>query len=154
MSDNPLTYLMQATVDANETVLEGKTLTRPTLLATDGVAVIYVVDVNIGQKDPLRNVPISRNNRELLYADAGTAVQLERSASGQWEITGLADEMPGTYISFTVDLSTFAFGPVTDFSTASRLLTYAELATYGGYGIVPYGAIGIFVGGVLEEIRA
>lgn len=151
---NVLANLTQAQIAANIVTINGKTLSRPTLLATDGVAIIYVVNVDIGQKSYLYNVPVSRTNRDLILADAGTAVELTRDASGAWEVTGFADEAPGTYTSFTVDLGTFAFGSVVDHSILARPLTYAELATYGGYGIVPYGAIGTFVGGVLVEINS
>ena len=151
---NTLTYLTQAQIAASVVALNGKTLSRPTLSATDGVAIIYVVNVDIGQKQYLYNVPVARNNRELSFADAGTAVELQRDASGQWEVTGFTDEIPGTYTSFTVDLKTFAFGPVVDNSILARALTYAELATYGGYGNVPYGAIGVFIGGVFQELTS
>ena len=151
---NVLTYLTQAQISASVASLNGKTLSRPALLTTDGVAVVYVVDVDIGQTSILRNVPVARNNRELTFADSGTAVELQRDASGQWEVVGLSDEMPGTYTSFTVDLGTFAFGAVTDLGLVSRPLTYAELATHGGYGNVPYGAIGVFQGGVLLELTS
>jgi hypothetical protein len=154
MSDNVLTYLTEAQITDAETELDGKALTRPALLATDGAVLAYVLDVDIGKNVILRNVPVARNNRSLVFADAGSAVRLRRTASGRYEVIGLSNEQPGTYTTFEVDLSDFTFGPVTDLSIVSRVLTYAELASFGGYGTIPYGAIGIFKGGVLQEIRA
>lgn len=153
MSSNVLTYLTETQISDAEDEIDGKALTRPALLATDGSVLAYVVDVDIGKKVILRNVPVARNNRSLIFADAGSAVRLRRTTSGRYQVIGLSNEQPGTYTTFTVNLTDFTFGPVTDLSLTARPLTYAELATFGGYGTVPYGATGIFRGGVLLEIR-
>lgn len=153
-SSNVLTDLVDAQITDTDATIDGKVLSRPTLLVTDGAALTYAVDVDIGKNQILRNVPVANNNRALIYADAGAAVTLTRTSSGMYRVTGLSNEMPGTYTYFTVDLGTFTFGAVEDRSIAARVLTYGELATYGVFGIVPYGAIGVFKGGVLEEINA
>jgi hypothetical protein len=102
----------------------------------------------------LRNVPIARNNDSLLYADVGNPVILQRDGSGQWQIVGFGQEMTGTRTRIAVDLGDLTIGSITDFSIDARPLTYAELGTIGGgYGTCPYGAIGIFVGGRLKEIK-
>lgn len=147
-----LTYLTETQITDSDTQITGKVLSRPNRLATDGTAIVYVVDVDIGKGVILRNVPIARNNRELIFADAGNPVTLERSANGRYEIVGLSNEMPGTYTQFTVNLSTFAFGPVVDLSLTSRPLTLEELSIYGTFGLIPLGAVGVFQGGVLLEI--
>lgn len=150
-----LTYITQAEIRNAAKELDGKVLTRPALLVTDGLAMVYAVDVDIGQKDPLRNVPIARGNRDLLYAEVGAAVRLRRTESGRYEVSGFSKEAPGTYIRIPVTLTTFVLGPAEDESITGRPLTYEELHTIGaGYGFCPYGAIGIFKGGVLQEIRA
>lgn len=136
-----------------KTELDGKVLTRPALLVTDGNGLTYAVDVDIGKDAPLKNVPLARANADLIYAEVGNPCRLRRTASGQWEVVGFSKEMPGTYTRFAVSLSDFTFGPVEDLTLEARPLTYAELITYGGYGAVPYGAVGIFKGGVLQEIR-
>jgi hypothetical protein len=133
--------------------LNGKILTRPSLLVTDGANLIYAVDVDIGQKEPLKNVPIARGNFELLYADAGNACRLRRSASGQFEVVGFSKEMPGTYTRVPVNLNDLTLGPIQDITLTGRPLTYAELATFGGYGVVPYGVVAIFRGTTLLELR-
>jgi len=102
----------------------------------------------------LRNVPIARNNYELIYADVGNAVELTRDASGQWTVTGFALEQPGTFTLVEVDLGNMTIGPITDLSIQGRVLTLGELGTLiaGGWGLVPFGASGLFVGGVLQQI--
>lgn len=150
-----LTYIIQADIANAATELDGKVLTRPSLEVSDGLAMLYAVDVDIGQKEPLRNVPIARANRDLLYAEVGAAVRLRRTASGRYEVSGFSQSQPGTRTRIQVSLSSFALGAVIDQTILGRPLTYEELHTIGaGYGFCPYGAIGIFKGGVLQEIKA
>lgn len=180
-----LTDLTNAITKSNATTLYGTVLSRPALLVTDGVSVIYACDVQIGEYDVtgrinqtssyllgvpgssswtldelltvgsiLRNVPIARNNYELIYADVGNAVELTRDQSGQWQVTGFAQEQPGTFNLVEVDLGNMTIGTITDLSISGRLLTLGELGTIiaGGWGIVPFGASGLFVGGALKQI--
>lgn len=135
--------------------IDGKALTRPMLTYTDGSNLTYVVDVDIGQKAPLKSVPIARGNRSLVYADAGSALRLRRTSTGQFQVVGFSKEAPGTYFQVAVNLDTLAIGAPVDMSLSARPLTYDELHTLGGgYGVTPYGAIGQFVGGVLDQIIA
>lgn len=135
-----------------KTELDGKVLTRPALLITDGNGLTYAVDVDIGSSAPLRNVTLARANTDLIYADVGNPCRLRRTANGRWEVIGFSKEMPGTYTRFAVNLADLSFGPVEDLTVSARPLTYDELASLGGYGTTPYGAIGRFIGGVLQEI--
>jgi hypothetical protein len=203
----------------DRTELNGKVLTRPALLVTDGDGLTYAVDVDIGSTAPgglisdgawnaltndpvlpspsadnrghyyrvgvgnpshvppiavgnwmvsdgsewslvtdlfdsaLHNVTLARANADLIYAEVGNPCRLRRTTNGRWEVIGFSKEMPGTYTRFAVNLADLSFGPVEDLSVDARPLTYAELASFGGYGTVPYGAIGVFIGGVLQEIR-
>ena len=150
-----LTYITQAQIDASKTELDGKVLTRPALLVTDGVALIHAVDVDIGAKgEILKNVPLARANHDLLYAEPGNACRLRRSADGKFEVVGFSKEMPGRYDRFAVDVGTYAIGPTQSFGVDARPLTYAELDTLlDGYGTAPYGASGIFQAGVLIEVK-
>jgi len=101
----------------------------------------------------LRNVPISRNNGELMYADIGNPVILTRSASGQFQVTGFSQELPGTRTRYAVDLGNLGLGPITSLSVTGRMLTLGELGTLGpGFGTTPFGASALFIGGVLQEI--
>lgn len=151
-----LTNITQAQIDASKTEIDGKVLTRPALLVTDGIALVYAVDVDIGAKgEVLKNVPLARANHDLLYAEPGNPVRLRRTASGKFEVTGFSKEMPGRYDRFEVDLGTYAIGPTVAFGLDARPLTYSDLATLpGGYGTAPYGATGIYQGGVLIEVKA
>jgi len=148
-----LTYIAQAEIRDAADELDGKILTRPALLVTDGDNLLYAVDVDIGQKVPLKNVPIARGNFDLLYADAGNACRLRRSASGQYEVVGFSKEQPGTYTRIPIDLDDLTLGPVEDITISARPLQYGELADFGGYGMAPYGAVAIFRGDTLLELR-
>ena len=122
---------------------------------TDGTNLTYGVDVDIGAASgPLKNVPLAVNNKDLIYAETGAAVTLRRSASGIYEVIGLAKSQPGTYNRVPVCLDDLTIGAIEDVSWTGRVLTYGEIETYGGYGVVPYGASAIFKGGVLQEIKA
>ncbi len=169
-----LTDLTLNIVTENAQQIQGKVLSRPALLATDGTDIVYVVDVDIGLQPPLgfdasgnplsgggtgldailRNVQIPRGNRDLIYAEAGSAVTLQRTKNGFYQIVGFSSEMPGTYNRVTVNLSDFTFGPTENLSIVSRPLTLIELSIYGTFGIIPFGAVGLFVGGVLQGITS
>lgn len=166
-----LTYLMRAEIDQSKREVDGTTLTRPTLLITDGIALTYGVDVDIGLKaidnntgdevvTPLRNVPIAAANKDLIYTDVGSAVRLRRSDSGRWEVVGFSKRRVGTYTRVGVSIPAPGFDPIPytlsnpeNIGLVARVLSYDELLTYGGYGVVPYGATGIFRDGVLIELR-
>lgn len=156
LSPSNVIRVFKSVVAKSKDEINGKILTRPALLVTDGDSRTYCVDVDIGENgdaDTLKNVPLARANRDLLYADAGNVCRLRRTASGQWEVIGFSKEGPGTYTRFPVSLSDMSFGPIEDLSIQARPFTYEELATYGVYGVMPYGATAVFKGGVLLEIR-
>ncbi|MGH7343289.1 MAG: hypothetical protein ACREK4_00120 [Candidatus Rokuibacteriota bacterium] len=162
-----LNYLIEAHVKSADREIDGKMLNRPRLIISDGTALTYGADVDIGQLgmdpvtgqkvvQPLRSVPIAHGDNRLIYADAGQAVRLRRSKSGRWEIFGFSKRLPGTFTRYGVTLPdyclqnpTYAVDPVIDESLSARALTYAELATVGGgYSIAPYGAVALFKAGV------
>src|SRR5262245_15556725 len=62
----------------------------------------------------LHNVPVSRNNNDLIYAEIGNPVILERTIGGKWEITGFAIEQPGTYTVVAVNLGDGTIGTIVD----------------------------------------
>jgi len=107
----------------------------------------WACDVDIGEEDVLRGVPIATNNKDILYADIGKPVALTKmSTSGRYAITGLAKKIYGTthiiYVTFEEDIGRITGEELTGFNI--RPLTYEELYTYGGYGVVPYGCYGRF----------
>lgn len=167
-----LTYLVDAVQRDGQLELDGKTLTRPTLSVTDGVNTTYACDVDIGITNQqgndqsanllnvgqigsvLHDVAIAKGNSDVIYADVGSAVRLRRTASGRYEIIGFSKQMPGTYIRVPVDLGDFTFGPIEDLTLTSRPLTFGELATFGGFGIVPLGAVALYRGSTLIRLSS
>lgn len=169
-----LVNITQAEIRGAAKELDGKVLTRPLRSLTDGISLIYVVDVEIGEGKILRNVPIARANRELIYAETGAAVRLRRTESGGYEVVGFSKKAPGKYMAIPVSISPIQFGhagslpgslpaiPVIEVSVGEpidrtvtgRVLTYSELSALGTYGVTPYGAIGIYQGSELQEIKA
>ncbi len=167
-----LSWLTSAIITDKRQELDGKVLTRPALLVTDGVSQIHAVDIDIGINDTtgydqtldltnanvvgsvLRNVPIAPGNDALIYADVGAAVRLRRSASGRYEVVGFSLTMPGTNIRAPVNLDDLTFGMIEDRTLTSRPLTLAELSTFGTFGDTPLGAIALFRGTTLIRISA
>ncbi len=151
-----LVELQRASIRDAQRELDGKTLTRPALLRSDGRVTTYACDVAIdGYENPLRNVPIAQGNHELLYADAGAAVRLRRGDAGQFEITGFSKRAPGDFIRIPVTLRTGQIGTPVHAGLTSRPLTLAELGTVGpGFGQTPLGAVAVYRGGTLLEITA
>lgn len=189
-----LTDLASAEVKRHVKTLWGQTLTRPQLLVSDGLNMVYAVDVQIGPTDPtgrinqyidekngkstsltglpgqkpedfqlddalpghvdttLHNVPLSRANTDLIYADVGSPVRVDRSESGNWMVTGFSMERPGTHMLYPVDLGDMSLGPIMDLSIETRLLTLGELGILARFGELPFGASAIFEGGQLLRI--
>jgi len=103
-------------------------------------------DVDIGQAEVLRNVPLALNNREILYAEVGKPVALRRLGNGRFEVVGLSKHVLSDthiiYVTFQDSVGEVVGGEWRRYSV--RLLTYAELDLYGGYGFVAYGTYGRF----------
>ena len=154
-----LTQVVSAEIRDAARELDGKVLTRPALLVTDGAYLIYAVDIDIGLGVPLKNVPIARGNRDLLYADVGNAARLRRSASGQYEVVGFTKEMHVTRTRVCVHIDDGVLGAVTDETLSGHVVTLGELATLGGgyygegFGVTPFGVIAIYQGSTLLELR-
>lgn len=116
----------------------------------------YACDVDIGQDQPLRNVPVATNNHDILYAQVGMPVALKRQVGSNYAIVGLSKTTLGdTHIIYM----TFgdSFGQISSRKVVRntyRPLTYEEIGQYyGGYGGCPYGAIGLFdADGNLKEL--
>lgn len=149
-----LTDITSAQIASAQNELDGKILTRPALLVTDGSNLVYAVDVDIGLGAPLKNVPIARGNRELIYADVGNAARLRRSASGQYEVVGFSKQMPGTFTRVCVHVGDGLLGTITDESITSHVVSLGELADFGaGFGSTPLQAVAIYHGSTLLELR-
>ena len=193
-----LTDLAKAEVTRKAKRLYGQLLTRPAVLVSDGLNVVYACDVQVWQTDvsgniqqwilendpkndsndtyltgipgqtpeqwqlddslpghvdtTLRNVVISQSRNDLIFADVGSPVVVERNESGQWQITGFSIERPGTHILYPVDLDEMTIGTIIDLSIDTRLLTLAELGEMRPFGALPFGASAIFQGGQLLRV--
>jgi hypothetical protein len=56
---------------------------------------VWACDVDIGEDELLRGVPVAHNNRDILYADIGKPVALEKVGQGKYQIVGLAKTIKG-----------------------------------------------------------
>jgi hypothetical protein len=115
-------------------------------LYTDQQRWVWACDVDIGEDELLRNVPVATNNKDILYADIGKPVALKKVGPGKYQIIGLAKTAKSTthiiYLSAGELLGQIVGEELHGYSI--RPLTYEELDAYGGYGVVPYGAHGRF----------
>lgn len=126
-------------------------------LQVDGSNWLWAVDVDTGQPEVLRNVPVASNNHELIYAQQGMSVALSKMNDGRWVVTGLAKTSRGLghvmYVSFNEDRATVVRDEMT--GHIIRPLTLGELGTLSpaGFGFFPFGCRGRFTpSGTLLEI--
>lgn len=143
--------------------IDGRTTSQPALLITDGASVTYGVNVTILDSDEeLIGVPIARANREIFYgAEVGSPCRLRMTASGQWEVIGFSRSMPNTVTLIPITVSpvqfgapaTVTIGAATDRTLSVRPVTLGDLATLGGFGVVPLGVLAAYRGGTFLEFR-
>ena len=146
------TYACDVDVGLSQPYPNGHNQTYDDLTGVPGTP-NYLVDQSLTIGTILRNVTIANNNQALLYAAVGNPVIVQRSASGEWQVTGFASQMPGTRMRYPVDLSTMSLGAPINTSVSGRLLTLGEIGIYdGGFGSCPFGASAVFRGGVLTEV--
>jgi hypothetical protein len=137
---------------------KGTTVSNIRQLYDDSQNWVWCVDVAIpGQDEPLRNVPIATNNRDLFYAEQGRAVELTLAGDNKWVVTGLAKSVQGlTHLiamSFADDLVAVLSNTVQSYTV--RPLTFGELGALApdGFGQLPFGIQGRFdAGGNLVEL--
>lgn len=142
---------------ARKKEVHGQTMSKFRLNPFDPAATLMpVADIRVGTSI-INDVPLSANNRELLYVNPGTPVTLARSTSGRLEVVGLSKRTPGPAHRYTMQVpqitpdsadSTEPLRPqITTFvETVDYTLTYAtlgELATLteGGFGETPFLAL-------------
>ncbi len=155
-----LTNIIDADIERSKNEIEGRIASRPVLwLGDEAGNSIYVCNVDIGEDNLMRDVAITQGNNDLRYAQVGQPVLLRRTAQ-RWTVVGFSKVMPGTRKEVGVNVPNFDFGlptytqdPEVDKTFFIRALNYGELSTLGtSYGTTPYGALGRFEGGVLQEI--
>ena len=139
---------------------QGTTVSNIRQLYDDSRNWVWCVDVVLpGHDEPLRNVPIATNNRDLFYAEQGRAVNLSCVGHNKWVVTGLAKSVKGlTHLIpmiFTDD--EIAVGVTTIVGYVVRSLTFGELGALApdGFGQLPFGIQGRFdhAGGLVEFLE-
>lgn len=109
----------------------------------------WACDVDIGNEEVLTCVPIATNNRDVIYAEQGKGVNLQKMNNGKWAVSGLSKTLNSTihYIFLTLidDMFVITGGKLIGF--VFRPLTYGEISSVvipPGYGTLPYGTQGKF----------
>lgn len=112
----------------------------------------WACDVDLGgggDDSVLRCVPVASNNKDIIYAEVGKAINLSRLNNNKWVITGLSKTLNSTlhyiYLTLSDDIFRIQRDELVGFYT--RYLTYGELGTLVapfGYGQLPYGMRGKF----------
>lgn len=147
-----LRQLFEQQTAARKTQMYGRTLTKFVLTPYDPLGQLMpVADIEVSGMI-LSGVPLSANNRELLYTNAGTPVALTRSITGRVEVTGVS-KRGGTatymYMMTMPQLTPETSGGISALSPGSlismgsigfstRRSTIGDLGTIGdGFGTVP-----------------
>lgn len=133
------------------------TIASPFYQIGDGNGWMWAADVDIGEAEVLRGVPVAANNREIIYAEIGKAVALTRLGDGRWCIAGLAKTSRGLghliYLSYEDDMARVVGEDWT--GNVTRPLTLGELGDLGpaAFGALPLGVHGRFTpSGALIEL--
>lgn len=111
-----------------------------------------VVDLLVNMPDgviQLSAIPVAANNQEMRHAAMGSPVRIRRSNSGRVEVVGLSKRGVGEVRNFALNLglgSTSAghLSLVTPKNITLGGLDSATSEGSGGFGYVPFQAIGLF----------
>lgn len=110
-----LKRLIRREVDGNRELIVGRVLSDPRLTDFDSLGGgRWVVDVEIGGANYLRNVPVKALGENRFYAQLGQTVSLRRNAQGRFEVVGPGDRLSQPLRTIEYDLATGVGGaPVT-----------------------------------------
>ena len=142
---------------ARKTELHGETVSRFVINPFDPAGTLmHTADVRISGSI-VSAVPLAANNRDMIYANPGTAVTMSRSASGRLEITGLSKRGFGNIYTYDITIpiltplnsntgSALSGGAVVSASVSGFLISICTLgelqsATSGGFGTTPFEAL-------------
>jgi hypothetical protein len=145
--------LFDERVKARKPEIVGETVSPFVIVPFDNAATLmHVADVSISGTI-VSAIPLHMNNRDLIYANPGTPVKMDRSASGRLEIVGRAKRGFNAIYSYTLSIpvltpdasnsgSALTGGVLTSVATTgikTRMVTLGELATAttGGFGETP-----------------
>ena len=140
--------LMNWRIAQAQTQMQGTIASPFYELYVDGGSYVWACDVDIGQEEPLRGVPVAASNREIIYAEIGKSVTLNRMNDGKWCISGLSKTCMGLehiiYMTFVDDIGSIARESWS--GSVIRPLTLGEIGDLGpgAFGALPLGAHGRF----------
>lgn len=130
---NPTQQLVQRDARARQEVRRGTVLTDPRRFNYDPSTLssnLYVVDVDIGGRRPLRNVPVKSSSGlgGRAYALPGKAVEVQRNAGGRWIVIGPADRVAtvGAVTLYDEAAGTTSVGVPYGFRSIPRFFDYWE----------------------------
>lgn len=99
-----LKRLIRREVGTQKETIVGTVLTETHITDFDGVGGgVFVVDVEVGANNYLRNVPV-KANRNRFYAQIGQTVLLRRNAQGRYEVTAPGDRVASPVTEKSYDL--------------------------------------------------
>jgi hypothetical protein len=120
-----LKRLIRREVRAREQIKTGTVLSVRRLVDVDGTgSASWVVDVDIGTGEPLRDVSVKAgSDGARFYAGLGMSVQLARNTSGRFDIIG-----PGDRVMQPTVVKRYSLGADTPVSTSNVGLTIERVA--------------------------
>ncbi len=115
----------------------------------DGAATGGAADPGADQNEfpVILNVPVSTSARGLgRFRYLNHPVEMQISETGRVEVVGLSKRGPGFVHKVKVSVSSGAVIPGSEQTLGSfqATLEYGDIATAGGYGTVPYGAVAVY----------
>jgi len=135
----------------------GELMSRVRLVALGADATLMpCADVRVSAHI-VSNVPVTDNSHDLLYAQPGVPVELQRSATGRLEITGLSKRGTGNIYQYALTVSTGILVSGVTIGWRTRPVTLGELATAmdGGFGYTPLEAMVLInAGGTIVNVIA
>jgi hypothetical protein len=137
--------------------IQGKIVSGIKEIYDDAQGMVFCADVDIGQPEVLKNVPIAVQNRDIFYSEQNKSVVLTKVNDQKWVISGISKMDLGRthYIYMTFQDEVFQVtGDACD-GYEFRPLTFGELGDLAttGFGELPFGVQGKFdLNGSLVEI--
>lgn len=134
---NATQQLVSRDIRARQEIRRGTVLTDPRRFNYDPSTLssnVYVVDVDIGGRRPLRNVPVKSSSGigGRAYALPGKAVEVQRNAGGRWIVIGPADRTSAIGSVTLLDEATGAtsVGTPVGYTSVPRYWDYWEAADH------------------------
>lgn len=147
MSRGNLKNVVRREVDRQRETIVATVISDMSMTDFDGAgAGTWVVDVEIGSNNYLRNLPV-KSNRNRFYAQRGQTVLLRRNAQGRYEVIQPGDRLAAPVERIEYDLETQVGGAAVDIGFSFEVVPYdfyetldgsAPLGTLYADGVTPY----------------